>query len=293
MQTIVTVYASSQPTDGIMSSLALMDTKCDDIKVINWNPQIKPAFDMFEELKPDLLITDAATTPNLTNSLKQYPCQLIVCGSMPPFDLEPDLLLLADPISDTFKEHCEFPYLVIKPAANIGKFRQGKKDPKKETDILYFASEATPQVDEVDILSVLSGLSHSFRIIGFRRPLLQYIGLTSVYETSDFFASAKITIDINGASEYDVAAQHGFCLSNHKSRLYPHIVEDEFVPETWTQKLEDLLQDESKRKSTAKIAYKKVMGNNTYFHRLADVFNKIGWTKEAQQALDIFKEVTE
>lgn len=290
MRKIVTIYSGTQPADGIMSTLAYMDAKTDKLSVVDWQPGLKSSFDMFEEQKPDLIIADSTRIPDLNRALEEYKCQLVVCGGMPPYELKPDLVLLHETVPDMIAKHCPWPYLTLKNAANLGKFRDGSFNEQKSCDILYFASSREPQKSEVDVLSTLAGMKYSFKIIGYKRPLLNYVGRTSVYETADFFASAKITIDIGGSQEYDVAAQQGFCISDRKSSLFPNV--DEFSVSNWSEKISSLIEDEGKRSSTSKIAHKKVMNGNTYFHRMSEVFQKLEWTEEAELVKEIFEELT-
>lgn len=288
MRTIVTVPSNQQPANGIVSTLSLLSNKTNDIKVVHWNPASKPAFDMFDELKPDLVLCDGQTAPSMSKVIKEYGTKLIICGSMPPHGLEPDLILFSEQVPEMIIKHCEYPSLAIKNAADISKYRNGKFSEDKSTEILYYASQKEPQNNEASILGLLSGLKWQFKIIGYRRPLLQYVGRTSVYETADFFASAKITIDINSAQQYDVAAQSGFCISN-KSGLFPHI--EEFSPEEWEDTIEVAMQDEHKRGVVSSQAHEEVIANHTYFHRLAEVFEKLGWNDEQQLTLETLSKV--
>jgi hypothetical protein len=289
MRTIVTIHSSQQPADGIISTLVLLGGKLPDkIRVKNWNPATKPVFDMFDELRPDLIVCDAHTAPKMNRALQEYGTKLVVCGGMPAHDLQPDLILFNDSVPEMIKKHCEFPYLSISPAANLGKYRNGKVVEDKKSDVLYFASQKEPQNSEASILGLLSSMDLKFKIIGYRRPLLQYVGQTNVYETADFLASAKITIDVNGAQKYDVAAQGGFCLSN-KSGLFPHIAE--FSPEGWAEAIEDYLGNDDKRTKLAKAIHSQVIKQDTYFHRLADMFIELDWDEEHNQTIEILEQL--
>ncbi len=290
MRTIVIVYSLEHPLNGIISTIGVLDNKLDNIRMINWNPSTKPVFDMFDELKPDLIICNATTAPTMQKAIDEYGTKLIVCGGIPPNNLKPDLVLFSDLVPDMVKKHCESPYINVKKAANLGKFRGGKFEEDKKTDVLYYASQPTSQTNEADILSILSGMSYQFKIIGYRRPLIQYIGQTSVYETANFFASAKLSIDIGGQQEYDIAAQKGCCLSNQDSDLFPSVTD--VSVEQWSKRIEELLEKDKLRASIAKSAYKKVISEHTYFHRLVDIFNNLGWSEEAEQTSEILKELT-
>jgi len=291
MRTIVTIYSDSQPADGIMSTLSALDAKNENFRVVDWNPNVKPAFDMFAELNPDLIISDATNTPNLSGALKEYSCKTVVCGSMPPASLEPDLLLLPESIPEMIIKHCTLPYLQVKNAANYAKFRGGKRDRKKQADILYFASHKEAQSQEADILSILSGLPYSFRVVGHKRPLLQYVGATTLQETADFMASSKIVIDIGGFQLHDIAMQKGFYLSNVENGLYPCL--HSLDPEKIEERVEDLLSQDKKRDSIAKKAYKETVSKDTYFHRLSEAFILLGWDDEAKEVTKTLKELTE
>ena len=66
---IVIIYSNDCPTNGITSTLAYLGNKDENFQVFNWNPANKATFDMFEEVKPDLLVVDSKLTPNLANAI--------------------------------------------------------------------------------------------------------------------------------------------------------------------------------------------------------------------------------
>lgn len=281
---IITIHSDSYPMNGISSTAFYLDTIYDEFKVINWNPSVKPVFDMFEEMKPDLLITDAELTPNLKSALTEFDTKLIICGKFVPHELEPDLVCFPIDVSNVMLKHIDLPYEVVKPAVNLAKFRHGKQQADKQTDVLFFASTAQPSQDEIDILEILSSLKLRFKIIGHKRPFLQYVGRTDTVETSDFFASSKITIDVNNSSLFDIAAQGGFVISNVANELYPETSSIEEGIEYWLDKDKDRIK-------IGKSAKKKVVKDDTYFHRMATIFSKLGWDLESKLTIDCIDKI--
>ena len=275
---IVIIYSNDCPTNGITSTLAYLGNKDENFQVFNWNPANKATFDMFEEVKPDLLVVDSKLTPNLANAIAEYDTKLVVCGNFIPNEIEPDLICFPHNISENIIKHTSCPFEIIEPAANLSKFRNGVKEDNKYTHILFFASAEIPTQKEINILGKLSSMELPFKIIGYHRPFVQYVGQVSISEIANFLASARIIIDVDQSCLFDVAAQGGFAISNIENDIFPKYESLEESILTWTANDPDITNN---IKKISKAAKKKIMKKDTYFHRTATMFERIGWSQES------------
>tara|TARA_R110000803_G_scaffold41244_1_gene88721 strand:- start:3625 stop:4539 length:915 start_codon:yes stop_codon:yes gene_type:complete len=291
MYTIITLPTTSTLSDGIASTLAAMSVKEPGIlETKMWLPNKKPIFDMLEESRPSYVIADCDAVPDMTKALKEFPdTKLILLGNTPcsHAELIPDFWGVSPGISKIILKNSAAKKTVeIEPAAALALYNRGEKIDSYGVDLVYIANSLNILDGELDMLSIMSSLAHSFRIIGYHRPFLQYVGQANTVEMSNYLASAKIVIDTNKRTLYDAGAQEGFALSTVENKYYPCLLKDgELDTDYIISTTKEWLDRDISRKKMGKAIKKKVLESDTYFHRVSDIFSSMGDDNLAKSAL--------
>lgn len=240
-----------------------------------WLPKRKPAFDMFDELQPDLIFCKPEDfDAGFLTALKEYKTDMVVFGEYCPPIVQPKLL-------------CSN----LKPAANIVQINSGQIKPKYKSDILYISNVElgfnTQILDMVTQLTSLQEKPIQIKLCGMQAlPFAQYVGPVSINHITNLLVSTKIALDHNYNIMMDAAFNKVFCLTNVESPIDGVIS----LSGNLHEQIRYLLDNEKYRKFCVKKAYKYAR-ENTYFHRLADILQNLYLSELASLSINKVKEL--
>jgi hypothetical protein len=280
------VVATHHPENLRLSSLlATLTTLIPD--TIVWNQNNKPAFDMFEELKPDIFVCSSVdfNKYDLVLALQEHPnTSLIVHGLQYPEQLSPQLLCLTQDIPEQILSNVSVPYLKIPYAANVAQYHHHIIDDQYNSDILYISHILNEQV--ISCLQALPALGKCKFCGPTTLPLVNYIGTASFPTLASMLHSTKIVIDFDGTMMWNAAWKKTFCLSNIENPLYPTFTSaDELV-----SLVKHYVDDEHHRNTHVRKAH-KLAKENTYFHVLSQFFERQNNQGLADMALMKLQEI--
>lgn len=167
--------------------------------VFIWDKNVKPAFDVFDENTPDILILDIDDYDDaIQKCVDYYPTAKIAVRSLSNIDKRYDFL---------FSELDNLP-----KAANVLRYIKPRKNKMFECDFLYIGADNP-------ILDNLCQSKYSFKLFGTKTRGPLSLGFIRPELIGDAFFSAKNVIhiyeDYTSQQIYEILFCRGKCLSNY------------------------------------------------------------------------------
>ena len=279
MKIISTYHPEDSVFNGVISALATIEQN-----TILWMPQHKPAFDMLDEIKPDLLIcTSSDFTQELVMALTEYQnINVVVFGLHYPASITPKLLCVNENVPEQILEHIKVPFVQIKPAANVAQYNNGIRSDRYAADVFYLSNSLIEHNSTIiPTLGCVINNGFKTKICGNTPlPFPQYLGKVGIKNATNLIVSSKIVLDFNKSIMLDAAFNRAFCLSNVETNLYPSYSSNLDLH----TKIVHFLADEKHKQSYIKKAHKYAK-NNTYFHRLNDICKELTLTNLADASM--------
>ncbi len=250
-----------------------------------WDKKAKPTFDMFDEIKPDVIILTAADVDQtVVAALQEYKATKVVFfGVTVPDGITPSLMSYPRKLSTPQLAKINsggLPYVQIQPAADVAKFSKGKYNKQHTSEILYITGLPYQETLIPHILCSL--LDYDIKIVGPRPiPFAEYVGNVNLKILCDLMKSTQIGLDFMGLHTLDYAANKVFCLSSDKNDVVPY-----FTQESYKDDIARFLNNHKLMDKHIESAYDHVISSHTYFHRTADVLNGLGYDKEAKKCIE-------
>lgn len=225
-----------------------------------WSPE-KPAFDAFDEVKPDVFILTGGA------------------GKVPPkcLKINPNLKVI---------DQTE-----IEAGLDTHVFRLGEAREEFACDVAFVGSYR-PEKQALLNRFVLPLLDrYKVKLFGLGRWCVpQHLGLISDQDLPDLYASARVCLNISegrfGERAFQIIGCGGACVSYDEGG-------ESFV-KTWKFSSVEGLQDRIRsvwgtRKSYLLRLRDEVLENHTYYHRVASMFKGIGLDREAEKVLSAYE----
>ena len=283
MKIITTFNQQNTKFVGLTAALTYIEPS-----TLVWLPTQKPAFDMFDEMNPDLLFCSSEDfSSDLIMALKEYKTPVVVLGLNFPSNIQPKLVCVND-LPQQILDNISVPYYKLLPAANSAQFNSHFLDPvideKYQSDVFYLSTTSPQQNPE--ILKILEQVCMQtdlkIKFAGPQHlPFAQYVGQASIKHLVSFIKSAKITIDCTHNHWLDIAYNKSFCLSSVPLEYYPSFNSYKELFEQMTH----FLDDEQHRSHYIKKAYNYAK-HNTYFHRLGDIFKLLDMSELSEKSFN-------
>lgn len=264
--------------NGLISALNLIEDN-----TILWEPKTKPIFDMFEELKPDCIILHQEhLNKHVVEALEYYKPLSIIIGIYKP-EISNSILCYPSNIPPAIKKNIQNGF-EIRLAANIAQLKGGFYIDNMKSDVVLIYNQPLSK-QCINLLNILDGKfayeNLSIKVIGGLSPSIFNLGHTTIQENLCFMQSTKVCLDIDEHILYDCAANKCFALSTSEQDIFPNNLDE----------LEKFVQEEKLRRSIIKKAYKKVMGEHTYFHRVAALGKHLDISKWTNKSLEVLSKI--
>ena len=284
----------------VLDNLATTLAQIPGVEPTVWIPQHKPIFDMLEEIKPEwILCPSNMLTPTFISATKEYNVKLILLGLYQPNIPNVRLVCVDENTPDKLLENFKqsrlktdlISYYKLKPATNLAQLHSCTYNEKYESDILYFSDtdiSKSPYIYET-LIKLTSLDKYKIKVCGKQKiNMNEYMGVPTLQETRGLLASTKILLDFDTAMVYDCAISKTFCLSNTPQHLYPSYVN----PGEMLAQVDHFVNDDKHRKHFTQLAYKNVVGKDTFFHRIRDILDILDMSELGSKAMEILDKTT-
>jgi len=254
-------FNCSRAGEGLSSSFFWVP----ETEVITWVSSSKPAMDMFDETKPDIVFVsaDKLETPELQIACSRYPnTKIISTGKVTGNVMPPHLS-----IGHTGKA-MPFPSIPFSGGAMIGTIGLPSEEKELKCDVLCMTDYV--DITSTDNLSYLEFICENYnaKIFGPRKvDLPNYLGSLSAAQRASALASTSVYLDLDGESWHDAAwlGKEVVSVSNHSLNFFKGI-------DDLREKIDFCLS----RKGSAKQAIKGSVANLTYFDLTCEVLSFLG-----------------
>lgn len=259
---------------------------------IVWQQNKKPIFDMIDECKPDIFICfEENVSYSMVQMLREFKnITFVLFGNGIPQILvnrKIDLLIPSTDVSPSVRNNisnADGKILFMKEYANIAQVFGGRDNDKMRCDMSYLSTVPLNMYPKMMKIA-LTPINARFRYLVYGphriKIIPNYVGSTSLEETSSMIKSSKINLNIGGFNLLDIAANKGFAITNINNKLYPTYSSCQDVIKV----AEHHLGQPQLMKQIAKKAYKNVMKADTCFHRTADIFDALNLPEMAKATL--------
>ena len=278
--------------NNIITGLAAGMSAISKIETTIFLPEQKPIYDVFEEKKPDLFICPFnIMNDTFKGAVKEYDIDTVVIGGG---DYELSQIKLACIDSNTapkiqeniINNNPDTPLFFMRPAANLAQFNRGQYNAHYASDIFYLSND--DQFPYLDMLNLLiEQYKYKIKIAGAQNiPYAQYIGVPNVKEISSLLRSAQIVMGFSEQIRLDCAANKAFCIAPGENNINWDSNRSKKEDDKILEIIDHFLEDDNHRDYFIKKAYNKVMAEDTYFHRIARIFEVLHMGELVQGSLD-------
>ena len=249
--------------------------------VIDWNPNQKSLFDLFEENKPELFIGD--------KSQLSWPFIRCVEGYQTPTLLFRQKFTvsalttdqsLSSPYIKYFGPTEQSDGLLLYPAADVTLLQENLKN--YNSDVSYIGNYTDNAKKYIELFSNQNIKSMVFGYTSW--PIAQYLG--SILDTNicSVYKNSLVCPHLGNVSSrpYQILASDGFCVSINSIPDLPEIP----VCYDLIKFVKQIKSKEADRKLAGKA---KVLANHTYHHRLYDIFNFLDMPDQAYNIMKGYK----
>jgi|TARA_R100000995_G_scaffold37301_1_gene17137 hypothetical protein len=181
--------------DGIASSLVHIP----QFQVSAWSPSAKPIMDMFDEMKPNLVIASSEMLKDKAFPIasQRYPETRIVSIGIPQDDTTRPHLVISNNVCS------EYPSLVFEGGVMIGKIGRPSVVEKLKSDVLCITDYVEGTEEQRGIVEFLCS-AYNIKIFGNSNfPVPNYLGIADDQTKANALASTKVYVDLDGESHND------------------------------------------------------------------------------------------
>jgi hypothetical protein len=249
-----------------------------------WNPDTKPAFDMFKEYQPEFVITSSKYNRALYKNIDKN--RTIVLGRADANEQEREAF--KDFFTFTFEQNNIWEGShVIPGSADIFMYLGGKE--KKCFRSFYSLFDYRNEEAERFVYPIIflksKGL-HAIKIYGNTYwDIPQYLGVVDSQDKKDIISSSFIMLDINNPDPnyiYNIACAKGFCLSTKEHSLVTTMT----TKDKSSQQIIDMLSDPYQHKKNMEKNQKIVLQSETCFDRICNIFGLLEMKNKQEMIIE-------
>ena len=194
--------------------------------------------------------------------------------------------------------------------ADVFDYTNGKSTPEFQSDITFIGGywDGKSRVLNKYLLPLCNDFKYRIKIFGNSPwPVPQYCGYVQNELTRDILASATICPQLHEPHSQDFGfdmSERTFKLLANKCFVVSDYVEglnllfgDKIVmaksPEEFREKIDYFLQNPDERLPYIQQGHEEVMNKHTYFHRVAEIFDKLELHQQSAQCLQTYQSLKE
>jgi hypothetical protein len=233
---------------------------------IGWDSKTKPAFDAFDEVEPTLFIACPRFASDVQKCLNERQNKVKV-----------------------------YPIHEMKPAADTF-MAGGRRDNSLACQVAY-VGDYNPNMHNTYLLPLCHrSAALQVKICGTKPwPVAQYLGPIADETIPDFYASAKVSLNFSGPEgAYQILISGGLPISkkfeDEAFEGYDYLMADS--PINMAAMVGLFASDKTSVKVRGEMIAKGVeviRQGNTYWHRVAELFDKTGYEHEAKRTMKIYE----
>jgi len=272
---------------GIASALKTLEEEC-ELELFMWN-STKPLMDVFDEIKPDLvLLYQNQLDISVNLAAQDFNFEYIVFSASP-------IQLQKQPIAYiTDSEHVsnfinyQKNTLLVKPSANVAQIHNGKKSSILNSDICVFNNDIQIGIEHLKILEYITA-KYNTKIFGPQKlEFPQYMGDFTIFERADAIASSKACIDLGNFDCLDAAyLKTAPVVFQGAHSLYKNFNSIQELEEI----LNNVINHTDETVDYCNSVYQDIIRNQTFYHRVAEIFNIINDNDRSTECLNKLKEL--
>tara|TARA_R110002020_G_scaffold157763_1_gene340700 strand:+ start:1466 stop:2332 length:867 start_codon:yes stop_codon:yes gene_type:complete len=253
-----------------------------------WNVQQKPLLDVFDEEGTDLLFLHTSQLDtSFVIAAEEFDFKYILVGDSIPKGITkmPEVILSTKEFVNHFPKGSNI--IQITYAARIAQIFNATYDTKKESEVLVNTNhvEITPEIFE--LLSFLTN-EYKVKIIGNTViNLHHYLGSVTMFERANFIKSTKVLVDLNSQECWDAAYLKIPAVCKDAPQSFLTFKDIKGLKAT----INNLLEENDKRKQYVDNCYREVCNGNTYYHLAHKIFKSMNDTSTAQHLEDYIQEL--
>ena len=253
-----------------------------------WNVQQKPLLDVFDEEGTDLLFLHTSQLDtSFVIATEEFDFKYILVGDSIPKGITkmPEVILSTKEFVNRFPKGSNI--IQITSGARIAQIFNATYDTKKESEVLVNTNhvEITPEIFE--LLSFLTN-EYKVKIIGNTViNLHHYLGSVTMFERANFIKSTKVLVDLNSQECWDAAYLKIPAVCKDAPQSFLTFKDIKGLKAT----INNLLEENDKRKQYVDNCYREVCNGNTYYHLAHKIFKSMNDTSTAQHLEDYIQEL--
>ena len=247
--------------EGLASSLFWVP----EIEVMTWFSMAKPAMDMFDEAKPDILIVDGQKlrSPEINIASSRYPNTKIISIGEVKDNITSPHLSLANP-----SQANNFPSIPFFGGAMLGAIGNAQQTEEMKSEVLCITDYLDLEKEENIAYLKFVCENYNAKFFGSKRvPVVSYLGTVTPAQKASSLASTSVYLDLDGESWHDAAwlGKEVVSVSENSLNHFSGI-------EDLKEKLDFCLS----RKGSAATEIKASVINTTYFDLSYELLNFLG-----------------
>jgi hypothetical protein len=258
-----------------------------DIESIYWDSSKKPIIDMFDEVRPEIIMLHESQLDDAFAVVAQeFDFKYVLIAEKLPAQLSkpPDAVITTAPFLQNFPEHYSnldsvfsspIPSHVmeVKHLTRLAQIHGGSYNSNMKSEVLVDTTGIEINDIIFDTLSFLTS-NYKTKIIGNSVVKLHhYLGIINIFERANFIKSTQVMVDFNGSGVWDASYLRVPSITVNNADN-PHILQFNSIPEL-KNNIDSILGKKLVRDKYIDLCYKEVLKGNTYHHFTAELFKNI------------------
>jgi hypothetical protein len=241
---------------------------------IFWDTSRKPTIDMFDELRPEIvLLHESQLDDAFSVVIQEFDFKYVLAAEKPPPQLSkpPEALITSAPFLQNFPQSYRN-LMEAKHLARLAQIHGGGYNDNMKSEVLVDTTGVGISENIYDVLSFLTS-NYKTKIIGNSPVKLHhYLGAVNIFERADFIKSTQIMVDFNGSGVWD--ASYLKIPSITASNTTPHILPFNSI-EVLKNNIDSILNNKLVRNKYIDLCYQELLKGNTYHHFTSQLFKNI------------------
>ena len=261
-----------------------------NLEIIIWDVQHKPIIDMFDELKPDIVMIHESQLDHAFAIVCQefeFKYVVVAANPLPEWPKAPSAIITEPSLVKNFPR---LPVMQAVHLARLAQIQGGSYNPNMKSEVLVDTTSVEMNPNLYDLLRFLTS-NYKTKIVG-GTPVKShhYLGAVNMFERADFIKSAQMVVDINSYTFWDASY-----LKVPSTTVAPnapsHVLQFQNL-DILKHNIESILSNPLIRAKYTGMCYKETLKENTFHHFAAKLFQTIKEPSVAMHLTDYITELT-